>query len=144
MLILLGLLLLGGVIAAIISLVQKDSKSTASSEQLDENALHANLAEDECCGAHEICDKDLEKLLSDKPIYFDDEELDRFRGVNPLAYNEEEIEEFRDILLTLKDSEIQSWFISLDKRGVIPPSIVREEGVVIVREYYDNRNKLTV
>ena len=64
---------LGGVIAAIISLVQKDSKSTASSEQLDENALHANLAEDECCGAHEICDKDLEKLLSDKPIYFDDD-----------------------------------------------------------------------
>jgi succinate dehydrogenase flavin-adding protein (antitoxin of CptAB toxin-antitoxin module) len=144
MLILLGLLVLGAVIAATFALLSKEKQHGESVSNPEGEDPHANLAEDECCGAHEICDKDLEKLLSDTPVYFDDEELDRFRGANPQSYTDSEIDEFQDILITLKDSEIQSWFISLDKRGIIPPAIVREEGVVMVREYYDKRNNASL
>ena len=58
-------------------------------------------ADAECCGQHEICEKEsLLAAVSKKVEYYDDEELDRFRGHSSDGYSEEEIEEFREVMYT--------------------------------------------
>ena len=52
----------------------------------------------ECCGLHEVCEKDSLRVLEDID-YYEDEEHDRFRGRT--AYSEEEVEEFREVLYTM-------------------------------------------
>ena len=61
-------------------------------------------ADAECCGQHEICEKEsLLAAVSKKVEYYDDEELDRFRGHSSDGYSEEEIEEFREVMYTCKE-----------------------------------------
>jgi hypothetical protein len=71
-------------------------------------------ADAECCGQHEICEKEsLLAAVSKKIEYYDDEELDRFRGRPSNGYNEEEVEEFREIMYTCKEDEVAGWSRSL-------------------------------
>ena len=35
---------------------------------------------DDCCGAHEVCERDSLLSKTDEIVYFDDEELDRLKG----------------------------------------------------------------
>ena len=54
--------------------------------------------DDECCGQHEVCEKDSLLAAVSKGIeYYDDEELDRFRGRASDDYTDEEVEEFREV-----------------------------------------------
>ena len=92
-----------------------------------------------CCGAHEVCEAETLLALSDKIIYYDDEELDRFRGVGPDDYDDEQIDEFRDVLLTLQTHEVAGWLRSLALRKVNPPSVIRDEALMIVSEFRDER-----
>ena len=56
--------------------------------------------DDECCGQHEVCEKDSLLAAVSKGIeYYDDEELDRFRGRASDDYTDEEVEEFREVML---------------------------------------------
>jgi len=88
----------------------------------------------DCCGAHEVCDK--ETLLSDNDeiVYYQDEELDVYRLKHPGSYLPYEIEQFREILYTMRDDEVAGWLRSLQLRGINPPHIVREEALMIVAE----------
>ena len=71
-------------------------------------------ADAECCGQHEICEKEsLLAAVSKKVEYYDDEELDRFRGHSSDGYSEEEIEEFREVMYTCKEDEVAGWSRSL-------------------------------
>lgn len=80
----------------------------------------------ECCGAHDVCEKELKKI--DSTIhYFDDEELDIYAGKKADTYDDVEIDLFRDILYTLKKEEIEDWLISLEKRNIELPNILRPE-----------------
>lgn len=82
----------------------------------------------ECCGAHAVCEKGLKK--ADPHIdYFDDEELDAFRQMPADAYTDEQIEIFRDILYTLRQEEVEDWLISLEKREINLPLILRQEAI---------------
>mgnify|MGYP000422231027 CR=1 FL=1 len=52
----------------------------------------------ECCGQHEVCERDsLLAAVSKKIEYYDDEELDQFIGREGNMYTEEETEQFRDV-----------------------------------------------
>ncbi len=95
---------------------------------------HYDIVEGECCGAHEVCDK--ETLLSDddKIIYYQDEELDVFIKKGPNDYSPAEIDQFREILFTMRENEVSGWLKSLQLRGILPPHIVREEALMIVSE----------
>lgn len=63
----------------------------------------------ECCGQHEVCEKQLIlDALKEEIEYYEDEELDRFRGVQSDEYMPDEIEEFREILYTMRPDEV-SW-----------------------------------
>lgn len=89
----------------------------------------------ECCGQHQICEKEsLLAAISKQIEYYDDEELDRFRGRPSNQYEEEEIEEFRDILYSMKDDEVAGWSRSLQLRGVELPDELKDELFLIVGE----------
>lgn len=93
------------------------------------------LATGECCGQHEVCERDsLLAAVSKKIEYYDDEELDRFQGVEADAYDEEAVNEFRDVLYTLKEVEVAGWLRSLQLRAINLPDALKDEAFLIVGE----------
>ncbi|WP_418817506.1 phospholipase [Paraprevotella clara] len=89
----------------------------------------------ECCGQHEVCEKEsLLAAVSKQIEYYNDEELDRFRGKDASAYSETETDEFRDILYTMRDDEVAGWVRSLQLRGVPLPDTLKDEVFLIIGE----------
>ena len=89
----------------------------------------------ECCGQHEICEKEsLLAAVSKQIEYYDDEELDRFKDVRSDEYKEEEVEEFREVLYTLQDTEVAGWLRSLQLRRINLPDTLKDEAFLIVGE----------
>ena len=89
----------------------------------------------ECCGQHEVCEKEsLLAAVSKQIEYYDDEELDRFKGRASDDYTEEEVEEFRDILYTTQEEEVAGWSRSLQLRGIQLPDELKDELFMIVGE----------
>lgn len=88
----------------------------------------------ECCGTHEVCEKETLLSENDEIIYYQDEELDVFRFKEPQTYSPEEIELFREVLYTMHDDEVAGWLRSIQLRGISIPYIVREEALMIVAE----------
>ncbi len=82
----------------------------------------------ECCGAHAICEKGLKKA-NIHIDYFEDEELDQYKHIPADSYNDTQIEAFRDVLYTLRTEEIEDWLISLEKREINLPEILRQEAI---------------
>ena len=90
-----------------------------------------NAPDAECCGAHAVCEKGLKKA-EEKLEYFDDEDLDVFKSKTADSYSDNEIERFRDVLYTLPSNEIEDWLISLEKRDIQLPLILRQEAVEMI------------
>lgn len=89
----------------------------------------------ECCGQHQVCEKEsLLAAVSKQIEYYDDEELDRFKGRPSDQYEENEIEEFRDILYSMKEDEVAGWSRSLQLRGIELPDELKDELFLIVGE----------
>ena len=89
----------------------------------------------ECCGQHQICEKEsLMAAVSKQIEYYDDEELDRFKGHPSDGYTEEEIEEFRDILYSMQEVDVAGWSRSLQLRGIELPDELKDELFLIVGE----------
>ncbi len=89
----------------------------------------------ECCGQHQICEKEsLLAAVSKQIEYYDDEELDRFKGHPSDGYSEEEIEEFRDILYSMQEVDVAGWSRSLQLRGIELPDELKDELFLIVGE----------
>ena len=114
-------------------------RSRRQQEQLERGEIVAadkvNPVDMECCGQHEVCEKDsLLAAVSRDVEYYNDEELDRFRGRAGDAYSEEECDEFRDILYTMRDDEVAGWVRSLQLRYVNLPDEVKDEVFLIVGE----------
>ncbi|KAA6339680.1 hypothetical protein EZS27_012412 [termite gut metagenome] len=95
----------------------------------------ATKIDPECCGLHEVCERN--SLLTDirKSIaYYDDEELDQYIGNPPHAYTPIEVEQFRDVLYTMKDAEVAGWVRSLQLRGINLPDEMKDETFLIIGE----------
>ncbi len=89
----------------------------------------------ECCGQHEVCEKEsLLAAVSKQIEYYDDEELDRFKGRSGDDYTEEEAEEFRNVLYTMRSEEVAGWVRSLQLRQVNLPDVVKDEVFLLVGE----------
>ena len=130
--VILGVFLLFGVLLALGTWISnKFSKKNNESESEEEDKLQIPS---DCCGAHEVCE--FEEMLQNPQeiIYFEDEELDRFRGISANAYTDVQIDEFRDVLYTLKDDEIRIWLLSIERRQLQLPAILRQEALMMVAE----------
>ncbi len=91
--------------------------------------------DDECCGQHQICEKEsLLAAVSKGVEYYDDEELDRFRGRASNDYTEDEVEEFREVMFTCQEDEVAGWSRSLQLRGIHLPDELKDELFLIVGE----------
>lgn len=100
-----------------------------------EEAPPVVTVDSECCGQHQICEKEsLLAAVSKQIEYYDDEELDRFKGRLSDGYSEEEIEEFRDILYSMQEVDVAGWSRSLQLRGIELPDELKDELFLIVGE----------
>lgn len=105
-------------------------------------APEIKTVDSECCGQHEVCEKEsLLAAVSKEIEYYDDEELDRFKGRPADQYSEEEIEEFRDVLYTMQEVEVAGWSRSLQLRGIELPDELKDELFLIVGERRFNPSK---
>jgi hypothetical protein len=91
----------------------------------------------DCCGAHEVCDKDTLLSTSDEIVYYNDEELDEYKNVPVGEYTTSQIEMFREVLYTMRDDEVAGWLRSLQLRNIQLPHIVREEALMVVSDLRD-------
>lgn len=99
----------------------------------EKDVLQVNPFEMECCGQHEVCEKEsLLAAISRDIVYYNDEELDRFRGKT--TYSEEETEEFREVLYTMRSDEVAGWVRSLQLRQINIPDEIKDEVFLIVGE----------
>lgn len=112
---------------------QKKIEEGALTEEQVPSTL--NPVDMECCGQHEVCEKDsLLAAISKEVEYYNDEELDRFRGKRSDEYTEEESAEFREILFTMRSDEVAGWVRSLQLRQIELPDDVREDVIFLVGE----------
>ena len=115
--------------AFVVHKFSRTSTSDAPGEEIREVPV-------DCCGAHEICEKDeITGNNSGKPVYFNDEELDQYCGKGPDQYTLSEEEQFREVLFTMQPAETQEWLKSLMMRGIKPPQQVRQEALNIIKEH---------
>lgn len=89
----------------------------------------------ECCGQHEICERDsLLAAVSKQIEYYDDEELDKYIGISPDDYTREQEDEFRDVFYTMQDTDVAGWVRSLQLRGIALPDNIKDEVFLIIGE----------
>ena len=89
----------------------------------------------ECCGQHEVCERDsLLAAVSKEIEYYNDEELDRYRCISAEEYPDEAIDEFREILYTMREDEVAGWVRSLQLRAVELPNALKDEVFLIIGE----------
>lgn len=130
-LILIGVVVLGLAAGSLVNHSEKKKNALAESEE----APAVRPIDSECCGQHQICEKEsLLAAVSKQVEYYDDEELDRFKNHPADTYTPAEVEEFRDILYTMHEDEVAGWTRSLQLRGVTLPSALRDEVLLIIEE----------
>lgn len=101
-----------------------------------------NPADIECCGQHEVCEKEsLLAAVSQKIEYYDDEELDRYIGTPSNGYTAEQEDEFRDIFYTMHEDDVAGWVRSLQLRGIALPDNIKDEVFLIVGERRNGQSK---
>ncbi|MCQ2094064.1 MAG: phospholipase [Bacteroidaceae bacterium] len=130
-----GLILLG-IVAMILGYFRNRSlKKKLERGEISEMPSIKQVQDMECCGQHEVCEKEsLLAAVSKEIEYYNDEELDRFRGRTSDEYTDEEIDEFRDVLYTMRDYEVAGWVRSLQLRAVELPDSLKDEVFLIVGE----------
>lgn len=100
-----------------------DRSNRHDSVEADNEQQPQPVIPEECCGQHEVCERDsLLSAVSKDIEYYDDEELDLYRGRASGDYTPEEEEQFREILLTLLPEDVAGWGRSLQLRGIELPT----------------------
>jgi len=95
--------------------------------------------DEECCGAHTVCERDsLLAGMSQNIEYYDDEQLDHWAGIGEEEYTDEQEEEFREIFYTMKESDVAGWIRSLQLRGIHLPLDMKEEVLMVITERRTN------
>ena len=130
---LLLLLLALGIVAALIGTALQWWHSVHNPGSTTEPVIRQRSSD--CCGQHEVCDKEsLLAAVSKAVEYYDDEELDRFAGRRADSYDMRETDEFEEILTTVRSEDVAGWVRSLQLRGIELPEALRDEVILIVGE----------
>ena len=124
----LSLVLLGLIVLVATYFQRKKNTEEAEITEIDV------VVNEECCGAHEVCEQDSLLNTENKIIYFDDEELDVLANVSPTDFSSEQIKQLSEVFFTLKESDVAGWLRSLQLRHIQLPIELREEALMIVSE----------
>ena len=129
-------LFLLGILAFVVGFFRNRSlQKKIDKGEIEEMPSVVQIQNMECCGQHEVCERDsLLAAVSKEIEYYDDEELDRFAGWEDNRYDQQQEEEFRNILYTMKEEEVPGWVRSLQLRGINLPQGLRDEVVMIVND----------
>ena len=106
----------------------------ASRRSLTTDADEHKEIPSDCCGAHEVCERDSLLSKTNQIIYFDDEELDSLSGKDAATYTIEEEKQLEEVFLTLRESDVAGWLRSLQLRNIALPDELKEQALLIVRE----------
>lgn len=133
------ILIIGLVLLGVIALIAGIIRNKRLQKKIERGELdrmpEVKEVDTECCGQHEVCERDsLLAAVSKKIEYYDDEELDQFIGREGNVYAEEETDMFRDVLYTTKDDEVAGWVRSLQLRGIELPDELKDEVFLIIGE----------
>lgn len=133
------ILIISLIILAFVAAVAGVIRNRKLQKKIDRGELDAmpevQEVDAECCGQHEICERDsLLAAVSKKIEYYEDEELDKYIGFSPDAYTPEQEDEFRDIFYTMQDTEVAGWVRSLQLRGIALPDNIKDEVFLIIGE----------
>ena len=88
----------------------------------------------ECCGAHEVRERDNLQIIDTKIEYFDDEELDTLAGISPDNFTKKQIESVSEVFYSMHENDVAPWLRSLQLRNIQLPDFLREEALMIVGE----------
>jgi hypothetical protein len=134
LILIIGLIILAGIAMAVGVLHNRQIQKKIESGEL-KTAPEIVEADAECCGQHEICEKEsLLAAVSKKIEYYDDEELDKYIGTASDRYTPEQEEEFRDVFYTMQSEDVAGWVRSLQLRGIALPDNIKDEVFLIVGE----------
>lgn len=133
------ILIISLIILALVAAVAGVIRNRKLQRQIDRGESDAmpevRKVDAECCGQHEVCERDsLLAAVSKKIEYYDDEELDRYIGTAPDAYTPEQEDEFRDVFYTMQDTDVAGWVRSLQLRGIALPDNIKDEVFLIIGE----------
>ena len=125
-----------GAIAFVLGYIRNRSlKKKLERGEITELPSIKQIEDMECCGQHEVCEKDsLLAAVSKEIEYYNDEELDRYRGTASSDYTDEAVSEFREVLYTMKEYEVAGWVRSLQLRAVELPDALKDEVFLIIGE----------
>ncbi len=133
------ILIISLIVLAIVAAIAGTIRNRKLQKKIDRGELDAmpevQIVDAECCGQHEVCEKDsLLAAVSKKIEYYDDEELDKYIGISPDAYTQEEEDDFRDVFYTMQDTDVAGWVRSLQLRGIALPDNIKDEVFLIIGE----------
>ena len=74
------------------------------------------------------------RIFEDDDFEDDDEELDEYKNVDENSYTNNQIEQFREVLYTLKTEEIRYWLLSIERRHIQLPAILKSEARMLMAE----------
>lgn len=102
---------------------------------MPEEETIVNPIDMECCGQHEVCEKEsLLAAISKQIEYYNDEELDSYRGRTSDSFSADETDAFREVLYTMRSDEVAGWVRSLQLRGIEVPDGIKDEVLMIINE----------
>ena len=133
------ILIISLIVLALVAATAGIIRNRKLQKKIDRGELDAMLevqeVDAECCGQHEICERDsLLAAVSKQIEYYDDEELDKYIGTAPDAYTPEQEDEFRDVFYTMQDTDVAGWVRSLQLRGIALPDNIKDEVFLIIGE----------
>ena len=88
----------------------------------------------ECCGAHEVCERDNLQITDTKIEYFDDEELDALAGISPEKFTKKQVDSVAEVFYSLQENDVAPWLKSLQLRRIQLPDYLKDEALMIVTE----------
>ncbi len=88
----------------------------------------------DACPALELLTAQVSEAGGVAPLYFEDEELDAYRGRAADGYSDDELEQWRDVLYTLRPGDLLPWQHSIESRGIVMPTVIRQELVDLLAQ----------
>lgn len=125
---------MGIVVLVIFELRARKQQANIDESSELQNPSQAEEADDGCCGAHLVCERETLLQTNAEIVYYDDEELDTLAGISSDEYTQEQYQMIRDVFNTMQAKDVPGWVRSIQLRNIQLPLDIREEALLIVIE----------